>query len=210
MIPKMKNSEKTFFILAIISLFIIIILAPLKFYVFNESYYDAQFKKNDVLVEDKELVIDNLLAFFKGKETLSYFTEKEQSHLVDVRNLFNKFFLMLNISIILFIASSLTLYFLDKKEFVNTKIKILFLSGLSAFAFMALLFLAALNFASIFQSFHQVFFPQGNYLFSESSLLITLFPETFFQSFFLRLLISSVILSFIAMAPQLIKNKFLK
>lgn len=206
----MKRLEKILFALAIVSLVFIIIIAPLKYNVFNLDYYNAQFDKNNVDVKNQDLIIENLMVFFKGDSRLYYFTLDEQLHLEDVRILLNKFFLLLNFSLFVFVASLLALYLINKKEFISRKLKILFLGGLSAFALIALLFLAALNFSSTFQIFHEIFFPQGNYTFPADSLLITLFPENFFQSFFLRLIITSVILSFLFMMPQLIKNKFFK
>jgi len=206
----MKHSEKIISLLAIISLILIIVILPLKFYLFNENFYSFEFKKNNIQVEDKELIIRNLLGFFSGDEALNYFPENERSHLKDVQNLLKGFFNILNWSIILFITSLIALFFINKKDFIDTKIRILFFGGLGTFALLALLFLAALNFNSTFMIFHKLFFPQGNYLFAWDSLIISLFPEVFFQDFFLRLILSSLVLSLLVMAPQFIKNKFFK
>jgi integral membrane protein (TIGR01906 family) len=157
--------------------------------------------------EQTSLILDNLLNFFKGEESLEYFEEKEKSHLQDVKVLINKFFFVLNISFIVLIICVLVLFFLDKKYLKENYLKIIFLSGLCSFALLALLFLAGFNFSISFEGFHKIFFPQGNYAFPESSLLISLFPETFFLSFFKRLLLSSGIIAILLMLPQLILNK---
>ncbi|MBC8500642.1 MAG: DUF1461 domain-containing protein [Nanoarchaeota archaeon] len=206
----MKTSEKTFFTLAVVFLIAVIIIAPLRFFVFNESYYYSQFDKNNVNVDEQEEILDNLLLFFKGEESLAYFTEEEQSHLEDVKALLNKFFFSLYISVLLFFISIIILFFINKKQFKDYIPKIVFLSGLVSFTIIVLFFLASLNFSMTFKGFHKLFFSQGNYLFPESSLLITLFPAAFFKSFFLRLMLSSFLLSIIAMALQLILNKMKK
>lgn len=206
----MKNSEKTFFALIIIFLVIAIIILPLRMFLYNENYYYSQFEKNKVSVEGKEEILDNLLNFFKGKEKLEYFKENEQSHLEDVKALLSKLFFTLYFSIIATVVLLVALFFLFTEDFKADVFKIFFLAGLSSFALVALLSLAAINFSVSFEGFHLLLFPQGNYTFAESSLLITMFPPIFFKSFLFRLLIGSVIISFIAMAPQIIMNKMKK
>lgn len=179
-------------------------------FLYNENYYYSQFEKNKVSVEGKEEILDNLLNFFKGKEKLEYFKENEQSHLEDVRALLSKLFFTLYFSIIATVVLLVALFFLFTEDFKADVFKIFFLAGLSSFALVALLSLAAINFSVSFEGFHLLLFPQGNYTFAESSLLITMFPPIFFKSFLFRLLIGSVIISFIAMAPQIIMNKMKK
>lgn len=204
----MNKFEKSLLAVATVALFIIIIILPLRLEVFNESYYEYQFEKNGVYekVSEADLVVDNLLGFFKGGK-LSYFTDNEKSHLEDVRVLLNKSFLVLYYVTIIFVASLIGLFYIDKSKFKSRIFKILFLAGLSSFAFLILFFLASLNFTSTFEGFHLTFFPQGNYAFSSRSLLITLFSETFFKSFFLRIILDSFVLSLIFMIPQLVANK---
>jgi uncharacterized membrane protein len=48
-------------------------------------------------------------------------------------------------------------------------------------------------FNTIFTTFHFIFFPQGNWLFDGSSLLITLFPTQFFFDITLRIFIYALI-----------------
>ncbi len=219
------KSEKIIFTFAIIFLVITIILLPLRSLVFNERFYHSQFEKNNVyetveaqiseadsaseaepLIEP-ELVLENLINFFKGKESLNYFSETEQSHLEDVRVLFNKFFFVLNSAIAIFIALIITLFYLNKKEFKTNFLKIIFLSGLSSFALLILLFLATINFSATFDSFHKIFFSQGNYLFSKQSLLIRMFPETFFFKAALRIFLDSLFSSIILMGLFFLSKK---
>ncbi|MFH1589134.1 MAG: DUF1461 domain-containing protein [archaeon] len=208
----MKIIEKTFFTLAIVFLVLVVILVPLKILLFNEDYYHFQFEKNSVYskVANADAVLDNLLTFFKGEVELDYFTDNEKSHLEDVSVLLNRFFFVLWFSVIMVFVSLTTLFFLNKKDFKENVYKVLFLGGLSSFALLILLFLASINFSLTFGGFHQIFFPQGNFSFPETSLLITLFPQAFFRSYMLRMLITSLSLSVVCMAPQLILNRLNK
>jgi len=85
--------------------------------------------------------------------------------------------------------------FTDKKKNLR-KIGLVFLwsSAIVLFIFLILYILSS-NFSYLFENFHTVFFPQGNYMFSEESLLITLFPFGFFYQYFIRLVISSSIIA---------------
>ena len=55
---------------------------------------------------------------------------------------------------------------------------------------LSLLFLLLISlgfdFQWLFILFHKIFFPQGNWLFAESSLLIQLFPASFFEAITIR------------------------
>ncbi|MFH1770494.1 MAG: DUF1461 domain-containing protein [archaeon] len=205
----MKRLELVVSTLMEIFLMVVIVLIPLRLTLFNEDYYHSQFEKNKVYsdVENADEVLHNLLNFFRGKEELVYFEEDEQLHLEDVRSLLNKFFFALYFSVFMTFLLVVALFFLFTEDFRTDVFKIFFLAGLSSFALIALLFLVSLNFSMTFEGFHLLFFPQGNYTFAETSLLITMFPAVFFKSFFTKLLLGSVIISFIAMAPQIIKNK---
>mgnify|MGYP002629205668 CR=1 FL=1 len=205
----MNNFEKTIFGLSVLSIIIIILILPLRMFVFDSSYYDSQFQKNNVYNSiNKSLATDikeNLLNFLQEGDALNYFSEEEKSHLNDVRVLFSKFFFVLWAGIGLLIISSGILIF--RKKFKENVFKILFLGGLCSFVLIILLFLASLNFEMTFGNFHKMFFPQGNYSFADTSLLITLFPANFFNAFFLKLLVSSFTLSLLSMVPQLWINK---
>ncbi|MFC2134628.1 DUF1461 domain-containing protein [Bacteroidota bacterium] len=207
----MKRSERIYFSFAILFLLVIILFIPLRLLLFNENFYYSSFEKNNVYSKvnqtESKIILKNLLAFFKGDEELVYFEENEKSHLEDVKNLINKFFDELYFAFAGFLILIGFLYFANKKDFNEKLLKIFFLGGLISFSFVILFFLASLNFAITFQGFHEVFFSQGNFMFDQASLLITLFPEVFFKSFFIRMMLTSLLLSGIAMIPQLVYNR---
>jgi len=55
--------------------------------------------------------------------------------------------------------------------------------------------LAAVAFDAAFQLFHQVFFPQGNFLFAPDSNLLAIYPESYFYGVSLRIGASFVALA---------------
>lgn len=208
----MKKIEKSLFALTVIFLMIIILLVPAKLLIFDDDYYKNRFYRTGVYteVENADIILENLLNFFQRGEELRYFEENERSHLEDVKELLDKSFLTFYIVIIAFIASLVAMLFINKKDFKDNIFKIVFLSGLCSFVIVVLMLLASLNFTSTFGNFHKSFFPQGNYSFPESSLLITMFSESFFKAFFLRSIVTSLLISVIVMVPQIIKNKIKK
>ncbi len=100
----MNNFEKTIFGLSVLSIIIIILILPLRMFVFDSSYYDSQFQKNNVYNSiNKSLATDikeNLLNFLQEGDALNYFSEEEKSHLNDVRVLFNKFFFVYGLELV--------------------------------------------------------------------------------------------------------------
>lgn len=104
-------------------------------------------------------------------EHLQAFTSAEQSHLQDVRRL-----LIIALSIII-IGSMLLLLFWFKMSYGQQQGVLL--SPLLFLFYFSPLFLIN-NFSKSFAVFHQLLFPQGNYIFPFDSLLITTYPEIFF------------------------------
>jgi len=111
----------------------------------------------------------------------------------DVRDLLKNIFILFLLSLFIFLVLFIIMIFTDKKKNLR-KMGLVFLwsSAIVLFIFLILYILSS-NFSYLFENFHTVFFPQGNYMFSEESLLITLFPFGFFYQYFIRLVISSSI-----------------
>ena len=189
---------------------IIIIFSPLSFYIFNFNFYNNLYEKNGVYeVLDKNdvaVITASVFNFFKHgqqfkkfnlKGNINYFNENEISHLNDVRILLGKIFIIFYSSIVM--AVILTFLLIDKNHFKFLRnISIVFLISSSILIiFLAVLYFLASNFGSLFDKFHLSFFPQGNWAFTEGSLIITIFPFGFFYDFFFKLLTSSFIISII-------------
>jgi integral membrane protein (TIGR01906 family) len=205
----MKNWLKKLIIsIGTISIIVVMLFSPLLFHIFNLNYYLSLYEKNGVYSyidkQDAIRLTEDLFGFFKEnkefkpfvlKNNLPYFTSGEISHLNDVRILFNKIFLAYYISLGLTIASAAALIEKNKKKFLKSISVLLSVPSAILIFLLLLLFLFGQNFLPLFDKFHNIFFPQGNFAFPEDSTLITLLPLGFFNDFFKKLVITSVIIS---------------
>jgi len=111
---------------------------------------------------------------------ISVYSEREKVHLVEVRNLIQKF---LDIHLIAFIVClvSFSILILNKKFRANLhryllKFCVVFLALIGILSITIIL-----NWEKLFKQFHQVFFKHGTYNFSYSSTIIQLFPLPFWS-----------------------------
>ena len=214
---KANKSKKAIILINSILLIIIIVFTPLAYYVFNFNFYNSLYSKNGVFLtlnkDDVQNLTKKLFNFFKygesyknyvsrshvkytDKNANAFFKPEEINHLDDVRLLLAKIFIIYYASIVLLII--LTILLIEKSIFSfikNIGYSFMISSATVIFAMMILYFLSK-NFWSLFENFHLMFFPQGNYTFPENSLIITLFPFGFFNDFFIKLITCSSILSF--------------
>ena len=230
---KIKKLQKFLIILNSLFLIIIIIFSPLAFYVFNQDYYLQLYDNNGVFSvlnkTDVLKITGNIFNFFKfdgnleiidpsnqvrfADEELSSvatFTQNEVNHLDDVRILFSRIFILFYGSLILFTILSFLFIQKNFRNFIR-KLGITFIISSASVLFIFIIFyILANNFGSIFDKFHLVFFPQGNFLFSVDSLIIMLFPFGFFYDFFIRLITVSAVVSGILLAGGIVLVKIFK
>jgi uncharacterized membrane protein len=203
-----------------IFLVIIILFSPLSYYVFNLNYYEALQERYGVFsILDRDDVLnvsEKIINFFKYREDLDYtdpalqakYTDKTRSavlsfqhdeikHLYDVRIILTTIFIIYFISLILFIIILVILSKRNVKDFLKNSGKIFIIAPVIIFIITILLLLFSRNFPVLFENFHKVFFPQGNYEFAANSLIISIFPFGFFYDFFIRLVTCSAIMSLI-------------
>ncbi len=102
-------------------------------------------------------------------------TDAERSHMRDVAHLVRALWIALVIAIGLVIASLVAL----RREPRRAGIAMLWTSGAVGIAAIAAGGFFALDFDQAFLAFHELFFPQGNFLFGPDSNLLRLFPEGF-------------------------------
>ncbi|MHB1253092.1 MAG: lipoprotein intramolecular transacylase Lit [Candidatus Humimicrobiaceae bacterium] len=207
----MKNwLKKIIILIGTISIIVVILFSPLLFHIFNLNYYLSLYEKNGVYSyidkQDAAKLTGDLFGFFKEnkefkpfvlKNNLPYFTSNEISHLDDVRILFNRIFLAYYICLGLTIASVTALIEKNRKKFLKSISALLILPSAILIFFLLLLYLLGQNFLPLFDKFHNIFFPQGNFAFPEGSTLITLLPLGFFIDFFEKLVVLSAIISFV-------------
>lgn len=217
-----KSSRIKNFLIFINSLLLIIIIlfTPLAFYAFNLNYYGILQEQNGVFsVLNKTDVLnvsEKIINFFKYRADLDstdpalqvrhadesisavlWFRQDEISHLYDVRALFTIVFVIYYISILLFVVIILLLAEKNIKNFLKNTGKIFIAAPVLILIFIIVLYFLGKNFPVLFDNFHKVFFPQGNYTFAGNSLIISIFPSGFFYDFFIRLVTGSAIISVI-------------
>ncbi len=162
-----------------------IILLSLNLMIFNQEFYKQQMSN----YEQYQNQVNNLLDYFKGVNLEeSYYSEREISHLKDVRNL-----IWLSwVFIIILTVPVLYSFSKDKKEHLR---KQMILGGLYALALTILLSLTLISFSSSFITFHEILFTNNDWLLPASSTLIKMFPEEFFLQSTVQIVLYSIILS---------------
>lgn len=210
-----------------ITMAVVIIFSPLLYYVFNINYYLSLYEKNKVFEfvdrQDAIRLTEGLIGFLKDKEdfkpfilknNLSYFTTDEISHLGDVRILFNKIFLTYYICLGLTLIFIAVLFEKNIKNYLKNISVLLMLPSAILISLLLILYFFGQNFMPLFDKFHLIFFPQGNFAFPEDSTLITLLPLNFFNDFFTRLVTSSLLFAAVLIITGavifIISKKFLK
>ncbi len=221
---KTGKIKKTFSFINSILLIIIILFTPLAYYIFNPGYYETLYEDNGVFsILNKRDVLDiteEIFKFFTGRtttlqtiqvrysdesmSTAASFRPDEISHLSDVRILLVRIFILYCGSIILFVIMTFLLIEKNIKNFIRNLGAMFIISSSFMLLFIIILYFLGENFPVLFDNFHLLFFPQGNYAFPEGSLIITLFPSGFFYDFFIRLILSSTIISAVLLVTGII------
>ena len=118
------------------------------------------------------------------------FTALERAHMADVRNVF----IAAQVAAVL---SAAVLLWLAARAWRRGGLARLVRGGaVSALVAVAVVgILAAVAFDAAFLLFHQIFFPQGNFLFEPGSNLLALYPESYFYGVTLRIGASFVALA---------------
>ena len=121
-----------------------------------------------------------LLKHFAGQEQIpNIFNQQEKSHLEDVT-------LLIRLAAILLITIVIACFLLKPNWPLVIKRGTLLL---------ILLLLAGLivPFDTLFTTFHKIFFPQGNWMFSPESTLIQFYPATFFIAYAVAISLHAII-----------------
>ncbi len=143
---------------------------------------------------DKEEILD----FLKGDSGLSsgLLSEREMLHMQDVRHLFDIAICLFYFSMALLLVS---LFFLIRSRQYAVIAKTFIASSLSLLGLMIVLSL--LDFSSLFNSFHRIFFTNDLWKLSAESFLIKSFPASFFKNklsrmmFFITLISSAILIN---------------
>jgi integral membrane protein (TIGR01906 family) len=118
------------------------------------------------------------------------FTADESAHMADVRSVFR------GAEIVALLALFVAAVRVARARRRGGALRLIRAGALTAVAIVGVIGLAAaVAFEPLFLLFHQVFFPQGNFLFAPDSNLIRLYPEWYWQG-----ITAGVAVSFIAVA----------
>lgn len=183
----MQKGYNFFFILAIICIPVLLFTANTLGFFFKEV------KNNNELYN----------FFIKGDE-LESFSEKEVTHLYEVKDLAKKGVYVLAITLFILVISLIILNYKAKKYFNKS---FFYGSYLTIIIFFILIILAIINFNFLFTNFHRIFFQTSNWLLSESDLLITLFPLSFFINTTAKIFISIILESILIIVLAQIESK---
>jgi hypothetical protein len=120
----------------------------------------------------------------------SLFTTDEMAHMADVRGVFR------GAEIAAVLAFVIAAYRVARARRRGGALRLIRAGSLTSVAIVAAIGLAAaVAFDPLFLLFHEVFFPQGNFLFAPDSNLLRLYPEWYWQG-----ITAGVAVSFIALA----------
>ena len=194
-------------IIGTICLFSVIILGSFHLMIFYKGFYFQEYYKNGVYAKLSsnetqamtmaQNITDNIFDYFHGKAELNYFDAKEVSHMQDVKNLIALMDMMYYLSAIIFVCIFFYIYIQFNKDimkFLEKTYSMIIYGAIAAMVFLVLFFIITVfYFEPFFIMFHLLFFPQGNWVFAPTSLLITIFPEQFFIDITLRIFVFALV-----------------
>jgi len=118
-----------------------------------------------------------------GSTTTDFFTRAEQAHMADVRRVFVGFEIAATVAacgVVLLVARA------ARRSRPAATILVRDAAIVAGAAVAAIAVVAAIAFDPLFLLFHEVFFPQGNFLFGPDSNLIALYPDPYWYGVTLR------------------------
>lgn len=120
----------------------------------------------------------------------TFFTPEELSHMADVRGVF------VGAELVAVLALAVVVFHVERARRRGEALRLLRAAALVAAGLVAAIGLVGVfAFDQLFLLFHEVFFPQGNFLFAPDSNLIRLYPEWYWEG-----ITAGVALSFIVVA----------
>lgn len=192
---------------------IFLLLSVIDFWAFYRPFYETEYEKNDATSytglnkEDLLRASDTLLDYLRLKrddivvsgivngEEREIFDDREKAHMVDVRDLYQNAMTARNISGVIAGVGIVILLFTKKEK--GKLFQSGFESGVSLlFVIVGMLAIYALiDFNRFWTNFHQVFFDNDLWLLDPTvSIMINMFPESFFFAMVFRIIVSFLVL----------------
>lgn len=127
--------------------------------------------------------ISNFLLTGNEQSLKKALSSNEMSHIEDVR------LILLKIPVTIFLLLSAALYL--ARHYQKVVVNDIFKYSITSIIIISVLLVVL--FMPLFLFFHNILFPQGNWAFSESSILIQLYPEQFWRNSSLIILILTLL-----------------
>lgn len=208
--------NKMLFVLIVIFLPIFTLLQIVDSSVFNLNFYEKKYEQyniEDVTGKNSDeliIITEDLLNYLHQRDlelkNKDEYSNRDIIHLVDVKDLFQKGFLIKRLSFIISITAMIALYSQNTKNLYKSTY---YSSIISLAIILFLLLFSYLNFDKLFTYFHLVLFDNDYWILDpEKDLLIQLFPEGFFIDIFSKIALLFIgIMSIILIISYLLKER---
>lgn len=191
-------------IVFVTSLIISLLLTDIQMLTFDRQFFQNKFEEYNISevtkIEEHTLmeVTDKMLKYLNGDredlmieaevngETELVFGERERLHMVDVKDLFDKGFIIRNISLIMLAISLFLIIKFYRKDLHKM---LIIASVIPVLIFMILGIIFSINFNKYFTIFHEVLFTNDLWLLNpKTDILIQMLPLDFFYSISIKTL----------------------
>ncbi len=197
---KLGINESLITLSGVIALFIILLIFGVYFVFFNKIFYDISFNKYGVQTDlgvssaDLKILRNGLIYYFmllrsslqsrvsvNGVEQ-DFYTADELSHMEDVRIFFVVFLFVMVIAAFIFsLVLSHYLKSREKKRFHRSLgIQLIVVPTVFLLLLGVLAIFIISDWENVFELFHHIFFPQGNWQFDADSLMLQMLPDGIF------------------------------
>lgn len=179
-------------------------------FVFNEFEKNKVYDKFDLSKEELNHKASNLINFLHGSSSLEdsgFYIKEELIHLNDVRILIR--ILSILFYIILAALMLLIAYTIYKKEYILLFNSLIHGSLITLALIIMLSLFLNYGFNSLFRVFHILAFRNQYWLLSETTSLIKLFPQEFFEHALKKIILNSIISSLTLLTISFISKNIL-
>ncbi len=200
------------FLFFVILIPIIIYLVSFGFFIYNEQFYTKLTDKYSSIPDKAREINKDMIDYFQTgtvPASFSEFSEKELSHLDDVRSVINMLFVFLLFASFPFII--LIPHIIGRYPYVVYTAdmrKLIFYGGIIALIIPLLFILLPFDF--LFTQMHNIFFAEGTWMFEGNALLVNLYSFDFFLDFAKNIFIASFCLGLVITSLAWLSSRKIK
>lgn len=211
------KQQKAVLGIVVLSFSVFLILGSLYLFLYNPRFYDHQYAKNGAYAQFGYDETWNATAElwhymqFKGEFTSDFYSERDQRHMIDVRNILLGVQYIFFAVIMMFLIGLLYYYSFSRESFRFFMYDVFYSTSTFTIFILLMFVIAAFFFDSAFFLFHRLFFTNDYWLLDPAiDKLIILYPQNFFMSIFLSILGVTCIFALIIFGLSLyIKKRYL-